>query len=62
VTLWVQMVSMVSGKVIAGRVVVSRRASIDVPAPGGPSSRRFGSERLHDLSLHQCLSGCRWTR
>jgi hypothetical protein len=33
------MVSMASASVIAGRMVVSRRASIDLPAPGGPSSR-----------------------
>ncbi len=31
-----RVVSMASARVIAGRMVVSRRASIDFPAPGGP--------------------------
>jgi hypothetical protein len=31
--LWMRMVSMASARVMAGRMVVSRRASIDVPAP-----------------------------
>jgi hypothetical protein len=34
---WIGVVSIASARVIAGRMVVSRRASIDVPAPGGPS-------------------------
>jgi hypothetical protein len=29
-------VSMASARVIAGRMGVSRRASLDMPAPGGP--------------------------
>jgi hypothetical protein len=33
-------VSKASTRPIAGRMVVSRHASIDVPAPGGPSRRR----------------------
>jgi hypothetical protein len=44
---------MASARVIAGRMVVSRRASIDVPAPGGPSMRRLWSERLD--RVHRCL-------
>jgi hypothetical protein len=40
-TLWMRVVSMASARVIAGRMVVSRRASLDVPTPGGPSSRRL---------------------
>jgi hypothetical protein len=39
-TLWIRVVSMASARVIAGRRVVSRRASLDVPAPGGPSKSR----------------------
>jgi hypothetical protein len=39
-------------------MVVSRRASINLPAPGGPSKSKLWSERLHDISLHQCRSGC----
>ena len=46
-TLWIRVVSMASARVIAGRMVVSRRASIDLPAPGGPSSRTLWAERLH---------------
>jgi hypothetical protein len=38
-TLWIRVVSMLSARVIAGRMVASRRASIDLPAPGGPRSR-----------------------
>jgi hypothetical protein len=38
-TLWRRVVSIASANVIAGRRVVSRRASIDVPAPGGPRRR-----------------------
>ena len=58
-TLWMRVVSMASARVMAGRMVVSRRASIDLPAPGGPSRSTLWAERLHNISLHQCLSGCR---
>jgi hypothetical protein len=51
-TLWMRVVSMASARVIAGRMVVSQRASIDLPAPGGPSRRRLWSQRLHHISLH----------
>jgi hypothetical protein len=34
-TRWTQVVSGASARVISGRRVVSRRASLDVPAPGG---------------------------
>jgi hypothetical protein len=34
-------VSMASARVIAGRIVVRRRASIDLPAPGGPRRSRL---------------------
>jgi hypothetical protein len=61
-TRWRRVVSSASARVIAGRMVVRRRASIDVPAPGGPSRRTLWAERLHHISLHQCLSGCGWTR
>jgi hypothetical protein len=36
-TRWMRVVSMALGRVIAGRMVVSRRASINLPAPGGPA-------------------------
>jgi hypothetical protein len=38
-TRWMRVVSMASARVMAGRMVVSRRASIDLPAPGGPRRR-----------------------
>jgi hypothetical protein len=41
-----------SARVIAGRMVVSRRASIDVPAPGGPRRSTLWAERLYQL-LHR---------
>jgi hypothetical protein len=41
-----------SARVIAGSMVVSRRASIDVPAPGGPKRSRLWSERLHPVQVH----------
>jgi hypothetical protein len=51
-TLWMRVVSMASARVMAGRMVVSRRASIDVPAPGGPMRRTLWAERLHHVQLH----------
>src|SRR5882724_2177347 len=50
-TRWMRMVSRASPRVMAGRMVVSRRASIDVPAPGGPSKSRLWSKRLHQIHL-----------
>jgi hypothetical protein len=44
--------SIASASVISGRIVVRRRASIDFPAPGGPSRRTLGSECLHHVQLH----------
>jgi hypothetical protein len=44
-TLWIRVVSMASASVIAGRMVVSRRASMGVPAPGGPMRRTLWSQR-----------------
>jgi hypothetical protein len=51
-----RVVSMASGRVIAGRMVVRRRASIDLPAPGGPSKRTLWAERLHNLYLRFCIA------
>jgi hypothetical protein len=48
-TRWIRVVSRASARVIAGRIVVSRRASIDWPAPGGPRRRTLWAERLHLL-------------
>jgi hypothetical protein len=45
-------VSMASARVIAGRIVVSRRASIDLPAPGDPRRRILWSGRLHYVQVH----------
>src|SRR5262245_34936510 len=41
-TLRIRMVAMASARVIAGRMVVSRRASIDLLAPGGPKRNILG--------------------
>jgi hypothetical protein len=38
-----------------GRVVTRRRASLDVPAPGGPMSSRLWIERLHSIPFHSLL-------
>jgi hypothetical protein len=38
-TRWMRVVPRASARGVAGRMVVSRRASIDVPAPGGPIRR-----------------------
>jgi hypothetical protein len=51
-TRWMRVVSMASARVIAGRMVVSRRASLDFPTPGGPRRRRFGTQRRHPVPLH----------
>jgi hypothetical protein len=47
-----RVVSMASGRVIAGRMVVSRRASIDVPVPGSPRSRTLG----HNACISFCFT------
>jgi hypothetical protein len=57
-TRWMRVVSMASARVITGRIVVSRRASIDWPAPGGPSQRTLWSERLHQVLLYHQLQRC----
>jgi hypothetical protein len=53
---WIRVVSMASARVIAGRMVVRRRASIDLPAPGGPSKSTLWSERLIVFSS-TCIAG-----
>jgi hypothetical protein len=60
-TRWIRVVSIASARVIAGRMVVSRRASTDLPAPGGPRRRTLWSQRLHRVQLHPCpyRYGCR---
>jgi hypothetical protein len=55
-TLWMRVVSMASARVMAGRMVVSRRASIDLPAPGGPNIRMLWTQFLHRLDLHVHVS------
>jgi hypothetical protein len=50
-TRWMRVVSMASARVIAGRMVVSRRASIHLPAPGGPSRRRCGQNACITFSF-----------
>lgn len=49
-------VSRASARRIAGTMVVSRRASLDVPTPGGPRRRTLGSECLHPLHLWFCVA------
>ena len=56
-TRWIRVVSRASARVIAGRMVVSRRASIDFPAPGGPRRRTLWAERLHPLRVRLDLWG-----
>jgi hypothetical protein len=48
----IRVVSRASARRIAGNIVVSRRASIDVPTPGDPKRRTLGSECLHRFYLH----------
>ena len=57
-TLWIRVVSIAAARGNAGRMVVSRRASIDLPAPGGPSKRTLWAKRLHQFRLYQSLQGC----
>jgi hypothetical protein len=61
-----RVVSRASAKISAGKMEVSRRASIDSPAPRGPISRILWSERLHSLrvrlDLHAYPKPCgRWS-
>jgi hypothetical protein len=51
-TRWRRVVSSASARVIAGRMVVSRRASTDFPAPGVPWSSGVGTDRLHQFSVY----------
>jgi hypothetical protein len=44
-------------RVIAGRIVVSCRASIDLPASGGPSKRTLRAERLPSASRSHLSPG-----
>jgi hypothetical protein len=44
---------MASARVMAGKMLVSRRASIDLPAPGEPSRGRLWLQRLHPLSARK---------
>jgi hypothetical protein len=37
---------------MSGRIVVRRRASIDVPALGGPRSEALGLECRHEFPLY----------
>jgi hypothetical protein len=55
-TRWMRVVSMASARVMAGRMVVSRRASIDMPEPGVPRRSRFGAKRLPYLLFCICTA------
>jgi hypothetical protein len=48
-TRWMRVVSIASARIISGRMIVRRRASLDVPALGGPGTRRHALQL--DLSL-----------
>ena len=52
-----RVVSKALGRVMAGKMEVSDRASLDCPAPGGLSSRTFGAQRLHHVQRHRLSSG-----
>jgi hypothetical protein len=54
-THWRCVVSKALARRITGRMGVSRRASLDVPTPGGPRRRTVWSERLHRVQLYQSL-------
>jgi hypothetical protein len=49
---WMRVVSRASARVIAGRMVVRRRASLDLPTPGGPMMSTFGTQHLHRHQPH----------
>jgi hypothetical protein len=52
-TRWMRVVSMASAKVIAGRMVVSWRASLDFPIVSGPRRRTLWSEHPQLLYLQR---------
>jgi hypothetical protein len=58
-TRWMRVVSMALERVMVGRMVVSRRASMDVPAPGGPKRRPLWAERLHPVQFYVDTWGSR---
>jgi hypothetical protein len=47
-----RVVSMASARLIAGRMVVRRRAILDCPARDGPRSRTLCSPHRHPLQVH----------
>jgi hypothetical protein len=47
-----RVVSRASAGLMAGRIVVRRRASLDGPAPDGLRRRALWSERLHHVQVH----------
>jgi hypothetical protein len=58
-TRWMRVVSLASSRVIAGRMVVSRRASMDVPASAGPMKSTVWAQRLHRVHLRSHGLVCR---
>jgi hypothetical protein len=54
-----RVVSRAAARRLAGRRMARRRASLDVPAPGGPTIRRLWSERLHQIQHHPSCCSCR---
>jgi hypothetical protein len=57
-TRWMRVVSRASARVMGGSMVVSRRASLDVPAPGWAEHGRLWLKRLHPISLYPKGSCC----
>jgi hypothetical protein len=50
-TPWMRVVSSASARRIAGKIMVSRRASIDFPAPGGPRSEHYSQNTCITFSM-----------
>jgi hypothetical protein len=50
-TLWMRVVSRASGRDMDGRMVMRRRANIDLLAPGGPSMRHYGQNACITFSF-----------
>jgi hypothetical protein len=59
-TRWMRVVSRASARVMSGRMVVNRRASIHVPAPGAPKEALGSTHDGHHTPLAFRVASAAW--